>query len=390
MIPFYAEELGNINIVRATILAEPEYDVAKQLQVADNQLILDSETKIDLSTVGLSISPQDWIVSRVDQPTDGLVPWEVKLSQCRQTQQPRSQQTEVKEWWSTSVLRELSEFQCKVCAQPLFLKDKEYKLKDLPSEHWYELVECWICHETKPEEHQARMRPILARPTVLLVGSTYFLLHPDDIIANSTQMDKVVADRLNWERGTMTKWIAINCSHCQQAVGEGQYCIENDQIQLLAVKLFKYSISILPNLQEQPGFIDFFVSDLISTAKIHATHKFLIQGRQSTRHFALIWLFNWDTSIIYNNKETLKKERVIKITYLDCTNDKDEHVAKSIQLWSNDRSADQLVYPDAYCNQLLESLKESTLILPSFMRQMNHPAMPFVRNFSVGFIPRRS
>lgn len=82
--------------------------------------------------------------------------------------------------------------------------------------------------------------------------------------------------------------------------------------------------------------------------------------------------------------------QVIKITYLDCTNDKDEHVAKSIQLWSNDRSADQLVYPDIYCNQLLESLKESTLILPSFMRQMNHPAMPFVRNFSVGFIPRRS
>ncbi|RCH78848.1 hypothetical protein CU097_001270, partial [Rhizopus azygosporus] len=76
MIPFYAEELGNINIVRATILAEPEYDVAKQLQVVDNQLILDPETKIDLSTVGLSISSQDWIVSRVDQPTDGLVPWE--------------------------------------------------------------------------------------------------------------------------------------------------------------------------------------------------------------------------------------------------------------------------------------------------------------------------
>lgn len=197
MIPFYAEELGNINIVRATILAEPEYDVAKQLQVVDNQLILDPETKIDLSTVGLSISSQDWIVSRVDQPTDGLVPWEVKLSQCRQAQQPRSQQTEVKEWWSTSVLKELSEFQCKVCAQSLFLKDKEYKLKDLPSEHWYELVECWICHETKPEEHQARMRPILARPTVLLVGSTYFLLHPDDMIANSIQMDKVVADRLN-------------------------------------------------------------------------------------------------------------------------------------------------------------------------------------------------
>ncbi|ORE14887.1 hypothetical protein BCV71DRAFT_229030 [Rhizopus microsporus] len=296
MISFYAEELSNINIVRATILAEPGYDVAKQLQVVDNQLILDSETKIDLSTVDLSISSQDWIVSRVDQPTDGLVPWEVKLSQCRQAQQPRSQQTEVKEWWSTSVLRELSEFKCKVCAQSLFLKDKEYKLKDLPSEHWYELVECWICHETKPEEHQARMRPILARPTVLLVGSTYFLLHPDDMIANSIQMDKVVADRLNWERGTMTKWSAINCSHCQQAVGEGQYCIENDQIQLLAVKLFKYSISILPNLQEQPGFIDFFVSDLISTAKIHATHKFLIQGRQSTRHFALVTI-----SCVYRN-----------------------------------------------------------------------------------------
>ncbi len=63
---------------------------------------------------------------------------------------------------------------------------------------------------------------------------------------------------------------------------------KDGQVQLLAIKLFKYSISISPILHEQPQFIDFFVSDLINTAKIHATHKFIIQGRQSEHNFAFV------------------------------------------------------------------------------------------------------
>ncbi len=71
-------------------------------------------------------------------------------------------------------------------------------------------------------------------------------------------------------------------------IGEGQYCMEENQMQLLAVKLFKYRISLLPTLSEQPVFTDYFVSDLVNTAKIHGTHRFLIEGRQNQNIYTLV------------------------------------------------------------------------------------------------------
>jgi hypothetical protein len=59
-------------------------------------------------------------------------------------------------------------------------------------------------------------------------------------------------------------------------------------MQLLAFKLFKYCVEVKPHLIEQPVFTDFFVCDLINAAKIHATHRFLIQGRQSERIYSLV------------------------------------------------------------------------------------------------------
>jgi hypothetical protein len=44
-----------------------------------------------------------------------------------------------------------------------------------------ELVECWICHETSDKEHSGQLKPIVAREKLLLVGSTYVLLHPNDV-----------------------------------------------------------------------------------------------------------------------------------------------------------------------------------------------------------------
>ncbi|CAO0803148.1 unnamed protein product [Mucor circinelloides] len=403
MIPFFAEELSNINVLRATIATESACDAAECLEIKDSVLVLKDQVVADLKSIDIAVSTQNLVVAQPNDPSspqpdndDALIPWEVKLSLLKPPASLRSQQNDVKEWWTSKLLLQQSlekQMRCQHCAQGLLDSAIEYKIKDLPSEHWYELVECWICHETKPEEHQARMKPILARPHVLLVGTTYFLIHPENIVKGSLQVDPVVSKRANWDRGTLTKWIAVNCSKCENAVGEGQYCMEDGEMQLLAVKLFKYCIDLAPNPSEQPVFTDFLVSDLVNTAKIHATHRFLIQGRQSQRIYALIWLFNWDTHIVHNDgyreksDHTLVRERVMKVIYLDCTVT-DAHVEKYVALWSNDKSTDHLIYPDTYCQQLVDTLNLSTLVLPPFMRKINHPAMVFTKNFSIGFIRR--
>ncbi|CAO3639725.1 unnamed protein product [Mucor fragilis] len=402
MIPFFAEELGNIHVLRATIATESTCDAAECLQVKDSVLVLQDQVVADLKSIDIAVSTQHLVVAQpndtqLDSKDDTLVPWEVKLSLLKPPASLRSRQNDVKEWWTSKLLLQQSlekQMRCRHCAQGLLDSAIEYKIKDLPSEHWYELVECWICHETKPEEHQARMKPILARPHVLLVGTTYFLIHPENIVNGALQVDAVVSKRSNWDRGTLTKWIAVNCSKCGNAVGEGQYCMEDGEMQLLAVKLFKYCIDLTPTPCEQPVFTDFLVSDLVNTAKIHATHRFLIQGRQSQRIYALIWLFNWDTHIVHNDgyadksDHALVRERVMKVIYLDCTAENDAHVKKYIALWSNDKSTDHLIYPDEYCQQLVDTLSQSTRVLPPFMRTINHPAMVFTKDFSIGFIGR--
>ncbi|KAL9550738.1 hypothetical protein MBANPS3_004588 [Mucor bainieri] len=411
MIPFFAEELSNINVLRATIATEPTCDAAECLQVKDSTLVLKDQVVADLKSIDIAVSTQQLVVAQPNDASsppsdendnDALIPWEVKLSLLKPPASLRSQQNDVKEWWTSKLLLQQSlekQMRCRHCAQGLLDAAIEYKIKDLPSEHWYELVECWICHETKPEEHQARMKPILARPHVLLVGTTYFLIHPENIVKGALQVDPVVSKRSNWDRGTLTKWIAVNCSKCENAIGEGQYCMEDGEMQLLAVKLFKYCIDLIPNPSEQPVFTDFLVSDLVNTAKIHATHRFLIQGRRSQRIYALIWLFNWDTHIVHNDgyreesDHALVRERVMKVIYLDCTAadteaENDTHVNQQIALWSNDKSTDHLIYPDEYCQQLVDTLNQSTRVLPPFMRTINHPAMIFTKNFSIGFIRR--
>ena len=205
MIPFFAEELSNINVLRASISVDPHINVAESLLVEDNTIRLKNEIVADLSTVQVGISTDNLVVA---QPTsnvvsaDKLTPWEIKFTLAKSPKSLHSQQAEVKDWWTSKTLLDGQTTKkvtlcCPHCSSSVVDDTVDFKIKDLPSEHWYELVECWICHETKPEEHQARMRPILARPNLLLVGTTYFLIHPDNLVKNAVQQDPIISARTN-------------------------------------------------------------------------------------------------------------------------------------------------------------------------------------------------
>lgn len=81
---------------------------------------------------------------------------------------------------SSKDLKDISVIACKEC-RALISSNAFPAVKDLPSDHWMELVECWICHETSEKEHSGQLKPIMARENLLLIGSTYLLLHPNDV-----------------------------------------------------------------------------------------------------------------------------------------------------------------------------------------------------------------
>ncbi|CAO3642594.1 unnamed protein product [Cunninghamella echinulata] len=245
------------------------------------------------------------------------------------------------------------------------------------------------------------MRPIFAKQGVLLVGTYYFLIHVNDFFSKDTlKLDYEMASQTNWNRGTTTKWIPVNCGKCGKVLGEGHYEQNEDkQLKLMEVKVFKYCVNLKPTIDENPNFINFVVGDMVNAANAHATRKYLIQGRKSNRIYALIWLFNWDTTIIYNDgfidndddvdNENEKKvnicqsENVMKLFYVDA-----KHNAEAVKKWTLDKTTDHLVYPDPYCEQLINYLQKSTNILPAHLRIMNHPAMIMTNNFSIGFLPQ--
>ncbi|KAG0165229.1 hypothetical protein DFQ30_008738 [Apophysomyces sp. BC1015] len=297
VIPLFSEQLGNINVIRATIAVDASRSVDTELVAKDNCLFLGRDKVIDFSTVGLDIDTSKLTFSpHENEKQKGF--WDIKLVMKQSSYEPPS---EPQQWWPARDLEGCRGLQCRHCSADLVESLESFKRKDLPSEHWYELVECWICHETKPEEHRARMRPISARSNMLLVGMTYFLVHPTDIGSGAVSLDNEMAARIDWDKGMSTRWVSVTCSKCNGPLGEAQCERQDSQVVMFAVKLFKYCVTVVSSLHlQQPTFIDFLVHDLIDAAKAHATYRFLIQGKQSSRIYALIWLFNWNTHIIYN------------------------------------------------------------------------------------------
>jgi hypothetical protein len=67
---------------------------------------------------------------------------------------------------------------CRQCHTTLVSNLSQQISKQLPSEYWMELVECWICHETGDEGH-GKVKTIYPTERMFLVGATYLLLHPN-------------------------------------------------------------------------------------------------------------------------------------------------------------------------------------------------------------------
>jgi hypothetical protein len=189
-IPLYAELLANIQVIRATIALDESIDPSL-LIVENNQLWLEDTLILDLADQGVRVSPSSLSIQPADSMDNARPLYEIKLKLLS----PVST-LEDKQWWTAKSLlsQKWQHIKCRHCDHDL-VDNKSFKCKELPSEHWYELVECWICHEAKPEEHRARMQPILAKTGVLLVGAFYFLVHSADL--HSVALDQEIASQVD-------------------------------------------------------------------------------------------------------------------------------------------------------------------------------------------------
>ncbi|KAG0021202.1 hypothetical protein BGZ82_011398 [Podila clonocystis] len=209
-----------------------------------------------------------------------------------------------------SQLQGLNNLACGCCGQPLLaLQDASthgpiQRVVDLPSEHWQELVDCWMCHEEDFTE--LREGDLGARSGQALVGGTYLLIHAENVNQSAVviEQDARIVDH-----------VSIHFAK---------------DLEMIQVKFHKYMVRFVgrnPSADRaldipQQRFLSYLAAEIFESARHHATYRFIVQDRVHGREMMLVkktnkresadasvtivkeklWMLNWDSTILTNQE----------------------------------------------------------------------------------------
>ncbi|KFH63273.1 hypothetical protein MVEG_10683 [Podila verticillata NRRL 6337] len=216
-----------------------------------------------------------------------------------------------------SQLQGLNNVACGCCGQPLLATqdNKEaygpiQRVVDLPSEHWQELVDCWMCHEEDFTE--LREGDLGARSGQALVGGTYLLIHAENVNKSAVVIEQD-ARIVDWTKGTKRRWRPLACSRCLYPVGDGWYqsrLEDGSDLEMIQVKFHKYMVRFVgqcPSIGRsleipRQRFLSYLAAEIFESARHHATYRFIVQDRVQGREMMLLWMLNWDSTILTNQE----------------------------------------------------------------------------------------
>ncbi|KAJ3318728.1 hypothetical protein HDV06_007053 [Boothiomyces sp. JEL0866] len=172
------------------------------------------------------------------------------------------------------------------CKCSNLLYHQKSKILELPNEYWFELQECWACHDedyTKLKGQEGGV--IYSQKGVLMVGTSYYLVHPSDL------KDEILIKILKQEERVM-------CKRCLFPLGKS---IKKGK----GIQLYKYRVNGFDNgINLAPSFTSCFLMELIDEANTMAHYRYLINDK------LFVILLNWK---IYSYKDGFK--RAVKILY---------------------------------------------------------------------------
>ncbi|KAF9177406.1 hypothetical protein BGZ50_008798 [Haplosporangium sp. Z 11] len=293
------------------------------------------------------------------------------------------------------------------------------RVVDLPSEHWQELVDCWMCHEEDFTE--LREGDLGARVGQALVGGTYILIHAADVDHDAVVIEED-ARVIDWTKGIKRRWRPLACSRCLYPIGDGWYQSRREDgtdLELIQVKFLKYMVGFKGENKQrrQPlniprqRFTSYVAAEIFESARHHATYRFILQDRFQGRDMMLLWMLNWDTMINTNQEpaqdsfmqwdQSLESDlkptnnsagagkssvqgnkKVMKVLYLQAPpppkgpgqQQGEEIYSKEMQLWDRWRSdpgVERLEFQERLILGLMTLLEQSTSCLPP---NLNGPA----------------
>ncbi|KAJ1661049.1 E3 ubiquitin-protein ligase E3D [Dispira simplex] len=274
-------------------------------------------------------------------------------------------------------LSRVTQLACRWCGFTLILPKRTksntsshcyFSTLDLPSEHWTELLDCWMCHPD--EETQfimqydrdmsqpgVRIHPWNPKSNQILVGHTYVLINESDVVPGSLiSEDRVPLDK------------------------------ESDS-------------SATTDLILTPPSTHFLAADLIEHGKAHANYRYVLYGQDHKNPLVLLWLLHWDTALATNVFKTLSQskglrlidqmldqlsilagdaQKVLKVCYKEAQRDQESFHDQALK-WSHRSDVEPLYYTDQQCLEIITLLRLTTVGFPPETRQF--------QGFSVGWVP---
>jgi RNase P subunit RPR2 len=387
---FYSEYLSNINTLSITLFIK---GVPPDLSINTFSLAFLSEndnSKKNIITFPFKIIPSSLRISETEDTVILKLKTEKEWFNVKMTSINDMPIT-----YDSKILKNINCLYCNKCGSQLSIlknpvnsenispKDLSVltsfkRVVDLPSDHWFEMMDCWLCvpSDISRFEGQIGIGSMAAKINELLLGRTFIILHPDNILENS-----YIQKNYEVKQTLVYIWKEILCKHCEQKIGFSLVnTSENDKI--VAIKLHKYKITIdlFSNKKKEIvrfnsiSFIECFVADLFEYANSRASYKFIIKNEKA-EPMGLIWLLNWNVYITTNNfgSENITS-KAVKLLFIDCINDN----SPLTNQWKNDTQIEVLEYEHQCCIELLNYLQQSQQAIPKEQQRFN--------NFNVGLI----
>ncbi|KAI5479150.1 hypothetical protein MNV49_004010 [Pseudohyphozyma bogoriensis] len=308
---------------------------------------------------------------------------------------------------STAELREHlpRAFSCTTCRTELVDSSTIEKYNALPSEHWAELLDAWMCHQdqTLSEDLVSKGKGIKPRQNEGLVASAYVVfgreLTKNWVTPEGSKPTRTEADDLLYP---------AHCASCLSLIGHHVKPMA-EAPSPSCLRLIKYatfpsspagpsSATSTPRSNGSPvppsstsvlrySLAAHLTSEMLEIGQAHACHRFLVEDAEDEKVRVLLWLFNPAIRVSFLNilpssalfedewrapspdfsgnpgaRPTSRTMNAVKVFYSVVA---DETDSKCQEFMSSDHAApERITYPLAVISKLVDLLKASTAVYP--------------------------
>ncbi|BGP16007.1 hypothetical protein JCM10213v2_004000 [Rhodosporidiobolus nylandii] len=311
-------------------------------------------------------------------------------------------------------------FACSTCNVELADVSAIQRYNALPSEHWAELLDAWMCHQDQELSADliAKGKGIKPRPDEGLVGTSYVLL-PRELTRNWVTPDESESIRSPSD----DLLFPAHCASCSSLIGSHVKSLHADSgtsADSTSFRLLKYATYPARHLSKdelEAGLVpppryslaSLLTAEMLETGQAHACHRFILEEAETEKAKLLLWFFNPAVRLAFSSATATvgildlpsaspaanghsspssgpspassspklfgRSMNAVKIFYAIVAGDDDPRCTDFLEAKS-----ERIPYPRAIIDRVADMLRASTLVYPTSKRKW--------ATLDVGFLER--